>query len=310
MTAVLELLGGIACAFVGGELFLKGVIGLSDWLRIPKAVTAATLAAFATSSPEISVAVTSAAEGRPEIALGDALGSNVVNVGLVLGVVLLLGPIQFVWREYRREYLTALLTPLLLLALLADGELSRLDAAAMLAVFTGWLLWVLRDAFRQRDQAESTVSGRGVLKAAGLGMVGLVVLIVAGSLIVSGGVAIGEFLGISPFIVGVTVVAFGTSAPELATAVVSKLRGHDEVGIGTVLGSNIFNCLLIVGLAGAVHPIAQPLAAVSPCVLFGLLTVAALAPMNGPVLGRWRGMLLLALYAGSILAAAWVGNSH
>lgn len=124
MSAVLELFGGIVCAFVGGELFLKSVVDLSNWLRVPKAVTPATLAAFATSSPEISVAVTSASDRQPRIALGDALGSNVLNVGLVLGVLLLLGPVHFVWREYRREYLTALLTPLLLLALYAGSIIA------------------------------------------------------------------------------------------------------------------------------------------------------------------------------------------
>lgn len=310
MIAILCLLGGILFAFVGGEFFLKGVVGLSDWLRIPKAVTAATLAAFATSSPEISVAITSATAGQPEIALGDALGSNVVNIGLVIGVLLTLGPVRFDWAKYRREYLTALFAPLLLLALLADGKLSRLNAGLMLTMFVVWLLCVLRDAFHQRDAVETTVTGQTALKATGMAVVGLAALILAGRLIVSGGVTLGAMLGISPFIVGVTVVAFGTSAPELATAVISKLRGHDEVGIGTVLGSNIFNCLFIVGLAGSIHPIGQSVASLIPSLVFGVLTVFTLTPFRGPDLGRGRAVTLLLLYAGSILVAAWAGVSH
>ncbi|MFN9717579.1 MAG: DUF1214 domain-containing protein [Planctomycetota bacterium] len=310
MAAILQLLGGIACAFIGGELFLKGVVGMSEWFRIPKAVTAATLAAFATSSPEISVAVTSATTGQPQIALGDALGSNVVNIGLVIGVLLLLGPVRFDWVKYKREFITALFTPLLLLGLLADGVLSRMDATIMLAVFAVWMVRVIVDAIRERDKSETTVTGHGAMTAGIQSCVGLTALILAGRLIVSGGVSLGEAMGVSPFLVGVTVVAFGTSAPELATAVISKLRGHEEVGIGTVLGSNIFNCLFIVGLAGAIHPIVQSVTSLLPSLGFGILTVLALTPFGSSELGRGRAFILLALYIGSILAAASGGASH
>ena len=132
----------------------------------------------------------------------------------------------------------------------------------------------------------------------------------SGNLIVTGGTALGEMLGVSSFLIGVTVVAFGTSSPELATAVVSKLRGHDEVGIGTVLGSNLFNCLFIIGLAGVIHPFPQAISMVLPSVVFGVLTVLALVPIAGSTLGRPRGALLLGLYTASILAAWWFGAGH
>ena len=309
MYPVLEFLGGVICAVVGGELFLRGVLGVSGWLRIPKAVTAATLAAFATSSPEISVAINSAIAGEPQIALGDALGSNVVNIGLVLGVLIVMGPISFIWALYRREFMTALAAPVILCLLLADGDFSRMDAIICLAVFCGWFFWVLRDALQARDGIEATSTGRQALIAVVFGVVGLFTLVLSGKLIVAGGTALGEMLGVSPFLIGVTIVAFGTSSPELATAVVSKLRGHDEVGIGTVLGSNVFNCLFIIGLAGAIHPFTQSVVAVLPSVIFGILTVLALVPIKGAVLGRNRGLVLLALYAGSIIAAWWFGTA-
>ena len=308
MYPVLEFLGGVICAVVGGELFLRGVLGVSGWLRIPKAVTAATLAAFATSSPEISVAINSAIAGEPQIALGDALGSNVVNIGLVLGVLIVMGPISFIWALYKREFVTALAAPVILCLLLADGTFSRTDAIICLAVFCGWFFWVLRDALQARDGIEATSTGRQALIAVVFGVIGLITLVLSGKLIVAGGTALGEMLGVSPFLIGVTIVAFGTSSPELATAVVSKLRGHDEVGIGTVLGSNVFNCLFIIGLAGAIHPFPQSVAAVLPSVIFGILTVLALMPFKGAMLGRNRGLLLLALYASSIVAAWWFGT--
>ena len=303
MYPVLEFLGGVVCAVIGGELFLKGVLGVSGWLRIPKAVTAATFAAFATSSPEISVAITSALAKEPQIALGDALGSN-------LGVLISLGPISFLWAAYRRVFLTALVAPILLCLLLLDGDLSRTDAAVCLGVFSCWFLWVLRDALRARDGIESSATGKQAMLAVAYGLAGLAALVLSGTLIVSGGTALGEMLGVSTFLIGVTVVAFGTSSPELATAIISKLRGHDEVGIGTVLGSNVFNCLFIIGLAGIICPFPQAVSAVLPSVVFGVLTILALSPLKNSTLGRGRGLLLLGLYAASILAAWWFGAEH
>ena len=310
MYPVLQFLAGVICAIIGGELFLRGVLGISGWLRIPKAVTAATFAAFATSSPEISVAVTSALAGEPQIALGDALGSNVVNIGLVLGVLMIMGPISFLWAAYRREFITALCAPILLCLLLMDGVLSRVDSWVCLACFAGWFLWVLRDSLQARDGIEATSTGKQALIALVYGILGLGALVLSGNLIVTGGTALGEMLGVSSFLIGVTVVAFGTSSPELATAVVSKLRGHDEVGIGTVLGSNLFNCLFIIGLAGVIHPFPQAISMVLPSVVFGVLTVLALVPIAGSTLGRPRGALLLGLYTASILAAWWFGAQH
>jgi cation:H+ antiporter len=301
--SVWQLIGGVVCAFLGGELFLRGVVGLSDWMRIPKAVTAATLAAFATSSPEISVAVTAALEGKSPIALGDALGSNIVNVALVLGLVLCIGPLGFEWRPNRREFVFALVVPFVLGMSLLDGRFAQWEAIVCLVLFAVWLGLVVRDAVRQRADITTTVTPQRGVIAALLGAVGLVFLVLSGRLIVSGATGVGTTIGLDPFLIGVTVVAFGTSAPELATAVVAKVRGHDEVGVGTILGSNIFNCLFIVGLAGLIGPFEEPLAHVLPSLLLGVVAVACLTPGRGPSLGRGRGLILLALYVGSILLA-------
>lgn len=305
MDPVVELLLGIVCAFAGGELFLRGVLGISAWARVPRAVTAATLAAFATSSPEISVAIIAATDGKTELALGDALGSNVVNVALILGLVLCIGPLRFEWRPSRQEFLFALVTPFLILAILADGRFSRAEAVGCLVLFGVWLLLTLREALRERAATPATVGRREGAKAVGLGAVGFALLALAGRLIVSGATGIGTRVGLDPFLVGVTLVALGTSTPELATAVVSKLRGHDEVGVGTILGSNIFNCLFIVGLAAVIRPFDEPAAHVLPSILIGVTAVALLTPLRSSVLGRRRGGLLLAVYAASI-AVAWL----
>lgn len=307
MHPILELLIGIACAFVGGELFLRGVVGISEWLRVPKSVTAATLAAFATSSPEISVGITSALEGQPTIALGDALGSNIVNVALILGLVLCIGPMRFVWKTTRREYGFALTVPFIIMLALMDGTFERWEAIACLGIFAFWLLLVVREALHERSMVVSTTTWKEGLLALVFGAIGLTFLVFAGRLIVSGASGIGTMLGMDPFLIGVTMVAFGTSAPELATAVIAKLRGHDDVGIGTILGSNIFNCLFIVGLTATIQPFTESLKSVLASILIGVLAVVLLTPMREGLLGRFRGVLLLLVYAMSIV---WAVMGH
>jgi cation:H+ antiporter len=306
----IELLLGILCAFFGGELFLRGVVGISEWLRVPKSVTAATLAAFATSSPEVSVAVTAALEGNPTIALGDALGSNIVNVALILGLVLCIGPLRFEWKTTRREFLVALFVPFLILFALLDGTFARWEAGLCLATFVGWLIFVVRDALHQRSMVVATMTTKQGLLAIVLGLAGLGVLVLAGHLIVSGASGIGQLLQMDPFLIGATMVAFGTSAPELATALVSKLRGHDEVGVGTILGSNIFNCLLIVGTTAMIRPFQQELRLILSSLVIGVVSVVMLTPLRQEKLGRGRGVVLLLLYALSIAVAVLTQQGH
>ncbi len=303
MLDTLTLLGGILCAFAGGELFLRGVLGVSAWLRIPKAVTAATLAAFATSSPEVSVAVNAALAGTPQIALGDAVGSNIVNIGLVLGIVLCIGRVSFEWKTNLREWLFALLIPFLLIVFLADSEFNRMEAGLCLSLFTLWLLLALRQARRARTQIPRTLTRKQEVTAVVYAVLGLGTLILAGSLIVTGASAIGTRLGMDAFLIGATIVALGTSAPELATAVVAKLRGHDEIGVGTLLGSNIFNCLFVTGITASIAPFREPVVHVLSSLLFGVVLVLALIPLRHRILPRSRGVVLLVIYALSVLAA-------
>jgi len=300
MNPYAALLLGVLFAGLGGELFVRGVVGLSRWARVSAGIVGATLAAFATSSPELAVAVSSALAGSPEIALGDALGSNVVNVALILGLAVSIGSVRAPREAVRREFLFALLTPLGLWMLLADGRLSRLEGGLLLAGFFAWLGWVVREAASQRRVVEESGEPVGVWSVALAGVSGLALLIAAGRLIVTGAQGIATAFGLDPFLIGATLVALGTSVPELATAVVSQLRGHHEVGLGTLLGSNIFNCLFIVGTASSIHPIVAGWGEVAVAVLFGVAAVAASIPARNGIIARRRGGLLLVLYAGYV----------
>lgn len=297
MNDYLSLLLGIACAGLGGELFVRGTVGLGHRLRIPPGIIGATLAAFATSSPELSVAINSALSGTPQIALGDALGSNVVNVALILALALLISGIQSPRDSLKRDFPVALLIPVITGALCLDGEISRIDGVIMLAMFLGWLAAAVVEARRQRSAADRIIGEHRMGLVAVYCILGLALLVAAGSLIVAGATGIAASFGVDAFVIGATVVAVGTSAPELATAVIAKLRGHDEVGLGTILGSNIFNGIFIVAVAAIIHPIKVAWHEVAVALVFGLLALVFSYPGRSGYIGRRRGVLLLVLYA-------------
>jgi cation:H+ antiporter len=291
------MLLGLACAGGGGEMFVRGTVGLAKAARVSSGIIAATVAAFATSSPELSVAISSARAGAPEIALGDALGSNVVNVALILAAAVLVAPINAERGSLGRDYPVALLAPIVLARLLIDGSVSRLDGALLLCGFAVWLTAVTLEARRQRSAAVEVLGEMGLVRAMIAGMVGLGLLIAAGRLIVFGATDIARAFGLSEFVIGATIVAVGTSVPELATAIISRMRGHDEISLGTILGSNIFNAFFIVGVASAITPISVSFVTAAPAVVLGLAALLLSFPPRSGIISRWRGGMLLAVYA-------------
>lgn len=302
-SAGLLLLGMVLAGF-GGELFVRGLVSLAAWWRVPPGVIGATVAAFATSSPELSVAVNSALEGRPEIALGDVLGSNVVNVALVLGIALTFASILVGRGTVIRDYPAALMAPILVGVLALDGTLGVVDGAVLLLVFTAWLIQSAMAARRVRDATESVLMERSRLSVVASLVVGLALLIVAGRIIVAGAVGISSALGWDGFVVGAIVVALGTSAPELATMIAARLRRHDEVAVGTILGSNIFNTMLIVGTAAVIEPITVEGFETDVGIIASILVILLIIPARGGLLARWRSMPLIGTYAVVVLLLA------
>lgn len=290
----------VALAAVGGEVFLQGILGSAHWLRLPKLLVATTLAAFSTSSPELTVSSVAALAGHPEIGLGDALGSNVVNIALVFGIALLFGPIRVERAELGRDFALALVVPLLTLGLIADDTVTRLEGALLLGVFAAWMIAVVRAARAGRiaDVAPETIRPALVLLYL-LG--GLGALVAAGRLFVYGASGIAGAFGVDPYVVGALVVAIGTSLPELVTVLLARLRGHDEVGVGTLIGSNLFNGLAIVGVAASIHPIRAPFVEVAATLFAGVLALLLLVPVTGATIGRLRGAMLLSCYAAFVV---------
>lgn len=298
MTDSFILLAAVALAALGGDLFLKGVVGTATLLRLPPVLIATTLSAAATSSPELSVSVMAALAGRPGIGLGDALGSNIVNIGLILGLGLLFGDMDVRFSAIRRDFIFALFVPPVTLLLTLDGVLSRADGVLLLLLFGLWLALGAKEALAHRQRTPATDAPRPPLARPVLSfLAGLACLILAGRLFVTGAGGIATALGLSGYVIGATLVAIGTSLPELVTMLMARRRGHDDVGLGTVLGSNLFNGLAIVGTAAAIHPIPVVLGDTGIALGAGLLALLLVLPRRQR-LGRSRALALLCLYAG------------
>jgi len=296
MNGYVALILGIVCAGVGGELFVRGAVGLAFWARVSPGIIGATVAAFATSSPELSVSINAAMAGEPQIALGDALGSNVVNVALILALALVISGIQSPRDSVKRDFPVALLTPVITGVLFLDGVLSRFDGLLMLGLFLAWLVAAIIEARNQRSATEEVLGEHQGWLVVVSCVAGLVFLVAAGNLIVAGARGIAISFGIDEFIIGATIVAVGTSVPELATTVIAKLRGHDEVGLGTILGSNIFNGIFVIAVAAIIHPIIVAWREVAITLVFGFVSLVFTYPSRKGFIERRLGVLLLVLY--------------
>ena len=299
---LLALLAGVAFAAVGGDRFVRGCVGAAGALRVPPGIVGATVAAFATSTPELVVAVLAAADDDTALALGNATGSNVVNLGLVLGVTLVAVPVAARWADLRREIPALLFLTVLVALLAADGILSRLDAAVVLASFLAWLVWVSVDARRARDLTEYVVGEHDARRAVFELLVGAGLLVLSGRLLVVGAGWAGDALGWADFVTGAVLVAVATSMPELATTLISLHRGHVEVGLGALLGSNVFNLGFVVGVAGVISPAEVPWGEVAVAIGFGLAAAVLVVPGRRAALGRTRGLLLLGCYVAYTVA--------
>lgn len=293
----LILLGGVLVAGLGGDLFERGLVELANWLRVPSRIIGVTVAAFATSSPELSVAISSASAGTPDLALGGALGSNILNFGLVLGIVAAIWSVGAARQDVKRDLPIVLIAPFFTYLIAMDGEIGKVDGLMLLVLFAAWLGTTIQHARKNRSERNSDDAPHNGLKVSAMVIVGLVSLVGAGQMIVVASEGLGRSYRLDPFLVGATLVAFGTSVPELSTALISRLRGRGEVGFGTLLGSNLFNGLFIVGIAAVIHPI--PIAGPSVWIglAFGVATVLVAWPTRRDLVTRSQGLLLLAAYA-------------
>ncbi len=296
MIAVGYLILGFILAGLGGEAFVRGSVSLSGLMRIPPAIIGVTVAAFATSCPELSVAIHAAAAGKPQIALGDALGSNVVNICLVLGSALCFGPLAASRRATRRDWVITLLAPLLIGLFAWDGQVSRTDGLILLVLFGIWLAQVITEARKERTASVGPTDIKGLTISVMYCLAGAGLLMSAGIAIVTGAKHVGTIFDIPPLIVGVTLVAFGTSMPELATTIIARMKGHSDMGLATILGSTVFNVFVIAATAAVIHPITVRFSNLAPVLTVCTVTTLLARPTRANIIPRYRGFLLVLIY--------------
>jgi cation:H+ antiporter len=302
---LLLILAGLGVLTVGAEGLVRGGAALALRLGITPLAVGLTVVAFGTSSPELVVSLSTALEGRGDLAVGNVVGSNIFNVALILGVAALVRPAAANAQVVRVDVPIVIASSALLVALLADGRLGPLEGTVLLAgasAYTAYTLWAARreapEVQAEADAALPTADGplwRDVLFVAG----GLVLLVAGARMLVTGAVSIAEAAGMSEAVIGLTILAAGTSLPELATSLVAALRGQSDIAIGNVVGSNIFNVLGILGVTALVRPLAP--GGIGPVDLGVMLVLAvALLPLlrTGFRLDRLEGALLLLAYVG------------
>ncbi len=301
------MLSGLVAVGLGGDWFVRGSVGCANLFRVTPGLIGATLAAFGTSTPELTVSLTAAASNTPQLSLGDILGSNVVNVGLLLGLSVAFSGFSVPAGTRRRDLPIAALAPLVTAVLLLDQKLSRLDGVGLLVLFAAWLIATFHEARTQRVATEEVFGKKDGVFTTVTVVGGLALLIYSGWAIVKAATGLAHAWGVSEFLIGATLVSLGTSAPELATVLISRWRGHSEIGLGTVLGSNLFNGLFVLGLVSIVRPIPLERPNTFAALAFGLLTILVAWPNRNGYLATHRGWWLLALYCTYLLTVVQTG---
>jgi cation:H+ antiporter len=264
LLALVAVIGGLGVLVWSAERFIDGAAGTATHLGMSPLLIGMVIVGFGTSAPEMVVSAFAALDGSPSLALGNALGSNIANIGLILGITALIAPISVHSAIIRRELPLLLGIGALVGLLLWSGGLSRLEAGLLIAGFFTLIGWTLINAKRGRGDALETEFSQELaehpmpLKRALLWLaIGLVLLILSSRVLVWGAVSIAQTLGVSDLIIGLTIVAVGTSLPELAASVIAARKGEHDIAIGNIVGSNMFNLLAVIGIAGIIAPMPE-----------------------------------------------------
>ncbi len=304
------LIAGFALLVWGADRFVTGAAGTAHNLGVSHMLIGLTIVGFGTSAPEILVSVNASIKGNPGLAIGNALGSNIANIALILGVTALLVPLTVTSRTLHREMPVLLAVTLLTLLPFLDGSFERIEGFALLGALGLMLYWLVKvemdsmadDPMHAELDAEIP-SDLSMPKAIGILLLGLVVLLASSNMLVWGAVNIARWMGVSDLVVGLTIVAIGTSLPELAASLAAAYKDEHDLAIGNVIGSNMYNLLAVLGTAGAISPTAfdpRVLSRDFP-VMIGLTVVLFAMAYNTSgkgAISRLEGAALLAAFIG------------
>lgn len=302
MDLLLVLLGAVLL-YAGGEALVRGSVDLARLLGMSPVVIGLTVVSFGTSSPELASTLAAALRGSSDVAFGNVVGSNVANIGLILGLTALIWPVATTAAFLRREVPFMLFACGLLFPIVANGTISRLEGGALFALLIVFLLYLLRSEAFQPDTKEEFAGAysRGAgpaIKSLVLVVIGIAMLVFGARALVTGGINLARIIGVSERVIGLTVVALGTSLPELASSIVAAIKRESGILLGNLIGSNVFNVLCILGLTVLVRPIE-----LTPGAVWGdLIVMLGISGLVWPFLAtglkmeRWEGFVLLAVY--------------
>tara|TARA_B100001175_G_scaffold311765_1_gene316686 strand:+ start:194 stop:1132 length:939 start_codon:yes stop_codon:yes gene_type:complete len=253
----LKILLGLILLYYGGDFLVTGSVRLSRFFKLSTFVIGATVIAFGTSAPELAVAILAALDAAPELAMGNVIGSNIANIGLVLGLTALIAPIVITPKRLKREYPPLFLATLIILLLAWDLNIHRSEGIIMLVLLALylWRSFSQKEDFTTGQEEVGLSPHKGIIYQFVLVLAGLVGLVSGAKLLVSGGVSIARMIGISEWFIGITIVAIGTSLPEIVASIMAARRGQGEMAVGNIFGSNIFNILMVLGITSVIHPL-------------------------------------------------------
>ena len=293
---VLLLIAGFILLVKGADWFVDGASAIAEKLKIPQLIIGLTIVAMGTSAPEAAVSISAALKGNADITIGNIVGSNIMNILIILGLSAAITPIAVEQSTIRRDMPFLLGISLLLIMQGWDGSITRFDGLIMLVLFAAYLIFLLVKARRQPQQDSINAIQRSFWQIP-LTVIGLAAIVIGSNMAVDAACAIARLLGISERFIGLTIVALGTSLPELFTSVIAARKGNADIAIGNIIGSNVFNILFVVGLSAVIVPV--PFAAafrfdsvVSIVAAVFLLICCA----RSSSLKRWHGILMLAGY--------------
>lgn len=304
LTALILCLAGLVGLALGGELLVRGAVGIAQRLGVSTLFTGLVIVGSATSMPEMVASVQAALAGSPAIAWGNIIGSNIANALLILGVTALIAPIA-VSGMGRRDAVVALAASLALWGLALSGGAGRVIGLVMLGLLVAYVVWRYRHPGADLPDDEPIGHPPGWLVAGGLFVAGLAALVAGGQALVTGAIDLARLAGISETAIGLTIVAVGTSLPELAASLAAALRGKPGLALGNVVGSNIYNILMIGGVTMTIAPLAVPmsLAGAQSALMCASAALLLVLLWRGKIIGRLAGGVMVVIFAANVV---WV----
>ncbi|MCL2915308.1 calcium/sodium antiporter [Shewanella corallii] len=297
MMTILAIVGGFLILTFGAEALVRGASAVALRLGIAPLVIGLTIVAFGTSAPELAVSLKSALAGNSGIALGNVIGSNIANIGLILALTALIRPIKVQSQMVKRDIPLMIAASVLFWFMLFDGELSFVDGLILVIALISYLVFSYISSKNSDEEIDVDTTPQNPLLSTVLIVVGICMLVGGGILFVDGAVDLAKAFGVSEVVIGLTIVAIGTSMPELVTSVVAALKGESDIAIGNVVGSNLFNILAILGITSLIQPVSSAgLQSFDFAVMLALAVVLLPFAWTGLRIGRREGGVLLAAY--------------